>query len=247
MRPAGKDITGERIGRLLVLNRVPTPEGKKKQVYYLCQCDCGNTKILAASNLRSKSPTQSCGCLLDEARKNVWANREKPRGGDSTNPEYKGIFYCWERMIKRCDNPKDKRYSCYGGRGIKVCDEWYDYNIFREWALANGYKKGLSIERNDVNGNYEPSNCSWITMKEQARNKQNTAYATYHGETKTILEWSEITGIPYKTLHARLRRSDSNYTLEEAMTLPVGTPPKALKEKWDIYYNRGKNKLYATV
>lgn len=239
MRPAGKDMVGERIGRLFVLQRVLTPEGKKKQVYYLCQCDCGNTKIVAAGNLRSSTPTQSCGCLLNEARKNIWGHRVKPRGGDSMNPELKGIFYCWERMIKRCDNPKDKRYDNYGGRGIKVCDEWYDYDTFREWALTHGYQKGLSIERKDVDGDYEPSNCTWITMKEQARNKQNTAYVTYNGETKTILEWAEITGIPYKTLWSRLKRPESNYTLEEAMTLPVGTPPQLLKNKWEVYYNRG--------
>lgn len=233
------DLTGEKIGRLYVIGPSDPPNNNcKKAQYWLCQCECGNQKILPTGDLQGESHTQSCGCLATEIRKERMRARAT-KHGDSMNDELSGILRRWENMHKRCNNPNDSHYHSYGGRGIKICDEWYDYDNFREWALKNGYDKNLTLEREDVNGDYEPSNCSWIPMADQARNKQNTFYVTYNNETKTVLEWSEITGIPYKTLWARLKAPKTNYTLEEAMTLPVGTPPQALKDKWKVYYNRG--------
>ncbi len=117
------------------------------------------------------------------------------------------VYSIWCDMKKRCYNPKNKRYECYGGRGIRVCDEWlHDFVRFYEWSMANGYEETLSIDRKDVNGNYEPGNCRWVTMKEQERNRRDNVFITYKGETKTMAEWSEITGICYPTLKWRYHK-----------------------------------------
>lgn len=108
-------------------------------------------------------------------------------------------------MRDRCNNPNNKSFKHYGGRGIKVCKEWdKDFMNFYTWAMDNGYKEGLTLDREEVNGNYEPSNCSWKTNLEQQRNRRNNHYVTINGETKTISEWSEISGIPPKTLRHRI-------------------------------------------
>lgn len=108
-------------------------------------------------------------------------------------------------MKRRCDNKNVKAYADYGGRGIRVCDDWSNsYVAFMEWALSNGYKETLSIDRIDNNGNYEPSNCRWVDMTTQANNRRSNVIYTYNGETHNIAEWADITGITYKTLHYRL-------------------------------------------
>lgn len=109
-------------------------------------------------------------------------------------------------MMDRCENPNSANYHLYGGRGIKVCDEWHDIEKFEEWVKENNYEPGLSIDRIDVNGNYEPSNCRWVTMKEQANNKRNTIKIVSNGMTKTISEWSEITGINKRTIWKRYHK-----------------------------------------
>lgn len=109
--------------------------------------------------------------------------------------------YC--SMLNRCENPNANNYKLYGGRGIKVCDEWHDIEKFEEWVKTSGYEKGLTLERIDVNGNYKPSNCTWATKKEQANNRRNTTYVTIDGVTKTISEWAEFSGINRSTLNSR--------------------------------------------
>lgn len=106
-------------------------------------------------------------------------------------------------MINRCENPKAANYYLYGGRGIKVCDEWHNIEIFEQWVSDSNYEPGLSIDRIDVNGNYEPSNCRWVTAKEQANNRRNTIYVTIDGITKTISEWADFSGINRSTLNSR--------------------------------------------
>ena len=112
----------------------------------------------------------------------------------------------WSHMKQRCDNPNLRMYARYGGRGITYCNEWRDYPAFHDWAVSNGYTEGLSIDRIDPNGNYEPSNCRWITMKEQQRNKERTIYAEINGEVRTLAEWSELYGLLYRTIHKRYER-----------------------------------------
>lgn len=101
--------------------------------------------------------------------------------GDSK--KYKRMHNSWSAMLNRCEHTNNKNYDLYGGRGIKVCDEWHKWEVFRDWALNNGYQDGLTIDRIDGDGNYEPSNCRWVTMDIQANNKSNNKYITYQGRT----------------------------------------------------------------
>ena len=107
-------------------------------------------------------------------------------------------------MRTRCKNPNFRAYHYYGGRGIKVCEEWEAFENFRDWALQNGYKEELTLDRIDANGNYEPSNCRWATRKEQSRNTRGVKIIEYNGVKKSIAEWAEDLGINYHTLYSRL-------------------------------------------
>lgn len=110
-------------------------------------------------------------------------------------------------MKDRCYNPKDKRYKNYGGRGIKICDEWlHSFESFYEWSLKNGYQDGLTIDRIDVNGNYEPNNCRWATWDVQCNNRTNNVYIEYNGEIKTLKQWCDILNIDYKKAHNRIHK-----------------------------------------
>ena len=116
------------------------------------------------------------------------------------------LYRVWCHMKGRCNNSRDARYMYYGGRGIKVCSLWNDsYEEFKEWAVHNGYNDTLSIDRIDVNGNYEPGNCRWIEMEKQAKNKRTTIYVTYDGVTRTLADWAKYLNVKYSTLHKRIR------------------------------------------
>ena len=119
-------------------------------------------------------------------------------------------------MKARCRNPNECSYSNYGGRGIRVCQEWQNADSFMNWALKNGYKDTLTIERIDVDGDYEPSNCKWATLKEQARNKRNNFNVTYLGRTQPLAAWCEELNLKYNTVYMRLKH---NWSVEEAFTL----------------------------
>ena len=124
-------------------------------------------------------------------------------------------------MISRCNEPKNQKYYAHGARGISVCDEWLnDYDAFYIWAIENGYKVGLWIERIDNNGNYEPSNCRWATRKEQMRNTRRNHFVEYRGERKTIAEWCEILKLNYSTVNGRINRG---WSAERAFETPTGS------------------------
>lgn len=127
------------------------------------------------------------------------------------------LYNIWRSMNQRCYNPNTLNFDRYGGRGIEVCEEWrYSFITFRDWAVANGYSDELTIDRKEVNGNYEPSNCRWATVKEQANNKRNSRVIEFNGVSHTLGEWSTITGIRVATIWARLR---NGWAVEDALTL----------------------------
>lgn len=172
---------------------------------------CGNYSLVVTSELKS-GHTQSCGCLQKELMK------EKATTHGLT---YTKVRRTWKNMIERCENEKNAQYGNYGGRGITVCDEWHDLVKFAKWAYANGFleeksRKEQTIERKDVNGNYEPSNCCFATMKEQSNNRRNSRKVSCNGEIHTIAEWSEITGIHRTTITWRLNKGMS---AEEALEM----------------------------
>lgn len=130
----------------------------------------------------------------------------------------KHIYSIWKGMNKRCNNKKCKDYKWYGGKGIKVCEEWHEYLNFRKWAIDNGFAIGLTIDRLDVNKDYEPSNCQWITQSENAKKRQREGkiqVIEYGGEVHGLREWSLITGINQTTLQSRIR---SGWSAERALT-----------------------------
>jgi len=130
------------------------------------------------------------------------------------------LYNIWTDMKRRCYNPKNKRFECYGGKGVCVCEEWKTNFIeFYKWSTNNGYADNLSIDRIDVNGNYEPGNCRWVTQKIQQRNTTRNHFLTVNGETKTIAEWAEITGIHPDVIKDRLTKL--HWSEEEAVTIPT--------------------------
>lgn len=111
-------------------------------------------------------------------------------------------------MKQRCENPKHKSYAYYGGRGIKICAEWHDAATFFEWARSSGYREDLSLERINVNGDYEPSNCTWVTMREQARNKRNNVWIEYQGQKMLLSDVAKLLGLSYQALKSRYDHGD---------------------------------------
>ncbi len=189
------DLTGKRFFRWTVIKRVQNDKNNNPQ--YLCKCDCGNEKIIRGYALK-RGASKSCGCLI----KDIARTQHTTHGKTNTR-----LFSIWHGIKKRCFNNNNKDYKNYGGRGITICDEWKnDFKTFYEWAMANGYADNLSIDRIDNNGNYEPSNCRWVTLKEQANNRNNTKKITYKNETKSITEWAKILGIKKTTLFYRLKK-----------------------------------------
>lgn len=119
---------------------------------------------------------------------------------------YNRIYRVWRNMLDRCERVSDNRYSVYGGRGIRVCNEWHSAKKFIQWAFSNGYEDHLQLDRIDTNGNYEPRNCRFVTCKENNRNKRNNHRVTIGDITLTVTEWAEKTGIKRKTIYERLKR-----------------------------------------
>ena len=198
-----KDLTGKVFGKLIVIKKVGTD--KKYNTQWLCKCECGNEKIVARDKLII-GHTTSCGC----ARKNFFKNLNKIHGLSHSR-----LWYVWYNIKNRCYRNTSKYYKYYGGRGITMCKEWLDdYQNFYNWAIKNGYdetapKGACTIDRIDVNGNYEPNNCRWISMREQSRNKRNNKRISYNGETHCLKEWAEILSVDYKKLRDRMYKHNN--------------------------------------
>ena len=203
-----KDMTGKKIGRLTVVAYSHIGAGGK--AYWECKCECGNTCVISGDKLR-RGHTKSCGCLQRKMRKE---GNHKTHGMSNTR-----IYRIWANMNERCSNPNSDMYYNYGGRGITVCEDWKKPENFISWANKTGYKDGLSIERIDVNGNYQPSNCKWITPKEQSLNQRRSHFLTAFGKTQTIKEWADETGIKYDTIERRVNQY--KWSAEDAVSKPV--------------------------
>lgn len=200
------DVTGQKFGKLTVVKRVGT---KHRQSLWLCKCDCGNVTEVILSHLK-RGVTTSCGCRQKEVRRINGLNsnigeRNLKHGDFGTK-----LYGVWAAMIRRCSNPNTKHYKHYGARGITVCDNWRnDYSQFKSWAISNGYREGLTIDRVDVNGNYEPSNCRWVDMKTQANNRRNNLLFNDGGENLNITQLSNKYNLKYTTIHERYRKGQS--------------------------------------
>jgi len=159
---------GQRFGRLVVIEQV-------EPGLYRFKCDCGNTVVKTVGAVRNRN-CRSCGCLRPEAARELMVNRHRALG--HTKISYHPLTIVLRSMCFRCYNPKCKQYKYYGARGIRVCDEWnWHPEAFIEWALSHGYRKGLTIERIDNDGNYEPGNCTWIPQSEQLKNQRERGTA----------------------------------------------------------------------
>lgn len=140
-------------------------------------------------------------------------------GFDLNNASHYRIYMIWFDMKRRCYQPQNKRYARYGGRGIKVCDEWLNFQSFFDWSLTHGYQDALTIDRFDGDGDYCPGNCRWVDLTTQANNRTNNHYITYKGETKTMMEWSKELNINYSTLRGRI---NAGWDAEKAFNRPLG-------------------------
>lgn len=179
----------------------------------LCICDCGNEKIIRENSVKS-GRTLSCGCLR--------IKQLTKHGLTPYNGPHHPLHGVWSKMKSRCNNPNDKSYKDYGARDIFVCDEWEnDFKSFYDWAVSSGYKRGVTIERLDVDGPYSPENCTWIKKGDQMRNRTNSIYLTAFGETKQLNFWAEDLRCPSQdAAKIRQRIYRNHWDHERAITTP---------------------------
>lgn len=193
------DLTGFENNGIKVISYAGT--NNKNRALWNCSCHCGNEFVAVGSELK-RGRLKSCGCLLKRI-----------------NGLYKSRLYRIHHMMMcRCYTESTTHYENYGGKGIRVCKEWHNFMNFYNWAMANGYRDDLTIDRIDGNKDYEPSNCRWATKKEQSNNLLSNNVISFNGKTMTMAQWSEELGINRNTLDKRIR---TGWTIEKAMTTPV--------------------------
>jgi hypothetical protein len=191
-----KDLTNQKFGKLTALELIGK-QSKEGCHIWKCICDCGNIKEIPSTSLTSLN-TKSCGCL-------------RPPHGKS----YTKVYRIWHLMVDRCKNPNIPIYEHYGARGIQVCERWLDFRNFYE--DMGDPPEELTLDRIDVNGNYEPSNCRWATWHEQANNRRNNIHITYEGVTQTLTQWAKELNIPYYIIHNRHR---AGWSIERIISTP---------------------------
>jgi len=172
--------------------------------FWKCKCECGNIIVRRADGLLGKG-VKSCGCYREKilAKHNFKINNPR-KSHEMTKTR---LYKIYSKMKERCYYVNYSEYHLYGGRGIKICDEWLNgFESFRDWSFKNGYIENLSIDRIDYNGNYEPDNCRWVDKYTQANNKRNNIVLTYQDKTMTLPEWARYLNLPYTTLANRYRR-----------------------------------------
>lgn len=195
-----KNYIGNRFGRLTVISECFY---KNKNAYCECKCSCGNKKTVKLHNLLN-GKTKSCGCFNKELSK-----RRMLQNNISSihNLSRTRIYGIWQAIKQRCYNPNNDRYKDYGARNIKIIEEWKNNFIsFYNWAMANGYKDNLTIDRINVNGDYCPENCRWITNQDQQNNRRNNHFVLFCGETYTLAQLSRLLNIPESTLWYKTKK-----------------------------------------
>ena len=206
------DLSGQQCGRLLVIKlaykRARIPKGGNI-IYWNCLCSCGREVIINGDRLRL-GRTQSCGCYRTELLKNKTGTKHHGyRHGKSRSR----IAAAWQHMKQRCYNKNDQFYHRYGARGISVCERWMIFDNF--YADMGDPPPGMTLERIDNNGNYEPNNCKWANMKEQNLNTSRNRLLTLNGETLPLSQWTKRLGVSKTTIHYRLA---AGWDLEKALT-----------------------------
>lgn len=183
-------MIGKKFSMLTVLEECKERDKHRRKIYK-CRCNCSNITYVSGNKLKQGN-TKSCGCL-----KNI--NHYTSHGKSDTR-----LYSTWSGIKKRCYCKNNKDYKYYGARGIKVCDEWlHDFMNFYNWAMNNGYRDDLTIDRIDNDGDYKPSNCRFVDMKTQNNNQRKNMYLTYNNKTMTISEWSKYLNVPHSTISWR--------------------------------------------
>lgn len=211
---------GERFGKLVILETFQRQQPSGRNVRYCrCKCDCGNEKVISFEHLRNRHTT-SCGCV----QKNKVRERFTTHNQSNTR-----LYRIYAGIKNRCYNVNEPKYKYYGGRGIVLCKEWEsDFLSFKKWAEQNGYDKNApkmrcTIDRIDVNGNYEPANCRWVDQETQCKNKRNNIKISYMGKTKTLIEWARLYNLNDKMVY---RRYELGWEFERI----INTPPRKKKK-----------------
>lgn len=206
-----ENLIGKTFGNLYVESKADSKNGRRM---WNCVCDCGRKTIVSTYLLKS-GHTKSCGCITG-----------RPGG---VSPKIKGtvIYSRWQAMKKRCYQVGTQGYENYGGRGIKVCESWKNNPVaFYEWAIKSGFSENLTLDRIDVNGDYCPENCRWVTAKEQGRNKRNNHLVEFNGKKMTVSEYSELTGVNRGSIDWRLNQSKMKE--KEALNKPIKHQKKGI-------------------
>lgn len=198
-----KDLTGMKFNRWTVLR---FDERRNKNYYWMCECECGTIKSVNGCHL-PRGASKSCGCLNKEIITKHGLDGNK-------------LYHVLNSMKNRCNNPNNNSYANYGGRGIKVCEEWSNNPVeFVKWANDSGYEEGLTIERINVNDGYYPGNCTWVKPERQANNKRSNVMITHDGKTQSLSDWAREVDIHPQTLHYRIQIAKWN--TKDALSKPV--------------------------
>lgn len=201
------DLFGKRFGKLTVLERLPA--NSHGEAIWVCRCDCGNTHLATSYNLTRGKTKQCRECMIKQI-----ADTNRTHGCQP-----KRLHEIYSNMKTRCHNPKYELWHRYGGRGIKICDEWEkSFESFRDWAFSSGYSEELTLDRINNDGDYCPENCKWSTVTEQANNRRTNRMLTLHGETDTMANWSRRLNLPYWLIQKRV--DNYKWSDEKALTEP---------------------------
>lgn len=204
------EVIGKKFNMLTAISQEPTVKYVKR---FKCLCDCGKYTVVEKSRLIN-GVTKSCGCLIKKA-----VSKRATIHGDNTKKGQTRLYRIWHNMKQRCTSPRNDNYERYGGRGITYCPEWEDYCNFKNWAVNNGYRDDLFIDREDNRGPYCPENCRWVTYDVQMNNTRKNVFVEYKGERLTIAQLAKKYNLKYSTLQTRIKKL--GYSVERAVETPM--------------------------